>query len=221
MRGARDRRIAVFRQALRILISDCAWSGRAVVSSSAIPLALNKSEQIKLGLANILPFAFACQQGSCKTGLMMQDNHLESMPAEPDPRPHDARAEAFQGVREARRSELAEDYVELIAELIHANGEARPVDIATKMGVKAPTVAKTLDRLAREGLITRAKYRSVFLTEEGRALAGECRRRHEIVLRFLISLGLDPETAERDAEGIEHHVSARTLAVFAAFSDRS
>lgn len=152
---------------------------------------------------------------------MMQDNHLESMPAEPDPRPHDARAEAFQGVREARRSELAEDYVELIAELIHANGEARPVDIATKMGVKAPTVAKTLDRLARDGLITRAKYRSVFLTEEGRALAGECRRRHEIVLRFLISLGLDPETAERDAEGIEHHVSARTLSVFAAFSDRS
>ena len=47
------------------------------------------------------------------------------------------------------------------------------------------------------------------------------RRRHEIVLRFLISLGLDPVTAERDAEGIEHHVSARTLAVFSAFANRS
>jgi DtxR family manganese transport transcriptional regulator len=40
-------------------------------------------------------------------------------------------------------------------------------------------------------------------------------------LRFLLSLGLDPETAERDAEGIEHHVSARTLALFASFADRS
>mgnify|MGYP002653237961 FL=1 len=110
---------------------------------------------------------------------------------------------------------------ELIAELIHEHGEARPVDIATKMGVTAPTVAKTLGRLARDGLITRAKYRSVFLTEEGRALARECQQRHEIVLRFLLSLGLDPETAERDAEGIEHHVSERTLALFAAFADRS
>ncbi len=88
-----------------------------------------------------------------------------------DDRPADLRAEAFQGVREARRNELAEDYVELIAELIHEEGEARPVDIAARLGVKVPTVTKTLDRLGREGLITRAKYRSVFLTEEGRALA--------------------------------------------------
>ena len=129
-------------------------------------------------------------------------------------------AEAFQGVREARSRELAEDYVELIAELIHENGEARPVDIATRLGVKVPTVSKTLDRLAREGLITRAKYRSVFLTDAGRALAKECRRRHEIVRHFLISLGLDPEIAERDAEGIEHHVSERTLELFEAFANR-
>ena len=137
-----------------------------------------------------------------------------------DPRAVDARTEAFLGVREARRSELAEDYVELIAELIHAHGEARPVDIATRLGVTAPTVAKTLDRLARDGLITRAKYRSVFLTETGRALAIECRRRHDIVLQFLLRLGLDAETAERDAEGIEHHVSERTLDLFRAFAER-
>ncbi len=74
-----------------------------------------------------------------------------------DDRPADLRAGAFQGVREARRNELAEDYVELIAELIHDQGEARPVDIAARLGVKVPTVSKTLDRLAREGLITRAK----------------------------------------------------------------
>lgn len=141
-------------------------------------------------------------------------------PAVSGDRSADTRIEAFQGVRAARRTELAEDYVELIADLIQTQGEARPVDIATRLGVTTPTVSKTLDRLAREGLITRARYRSVFLTEEGRALAGECHRRHEIVLRFLIRLGLDPETAERDAEGIEHHVSEQTLALFAAFADR-
>lgn len=180
-----------------------------------------KPRRDKLDKANNHPCGFTCQSGSCETGRMMADDHTEAEALEPEARPADPRAEAFQGVREARRNELAEDYVELIAELIHEHGEARPVDIATKMGVTAPTVAKTLGRLARDGLITRAKYRSVFLTEEGRALARECQQRHEIVLRFLLSLGLDPETAERDAEGIEHHVSERTLALFAAFADRS
>lgn len=145
--------------------------------------------------------------------------------AEEEARAHEMRApevqaEAFQAVRQARRSEVAEDYLELIAELIELMGEARPVDIATRLGVRAPTVAKTLDRLARDGLITRARYRSVFLTEEGRQIAEECRRRHEIVVRFLLRLGLDQETAEQDAEGIEHHVSARTLALFAEFAGR-
>lgn len=140
---------------------------------------------------------------------------------ETETRPADVRAESFQAVREAHRNELAEDYVELIAELIAQFGEARPVDIAARMGVTAPTVAKTLDRLARDGLVARAKYRSVFLTPDGAALAEACLRRHEIVVRFLVRLGLDPETAEKDAEGIEHHVSERTLELFRGFADRS
>ncbi len=140
---------------------------------------------------------------------------------EAEPRPAEARAKSFQAVREAHRNELAEDYVELIAELISQFGEARPVDIAARMGVTAPTVAKTLDRLAREGLVARAPYRSVFLTPEGAALAEACLRRHEIVVRFLVRLGLDPETAEKDAEGIEHHVSERTLELLRDFADQT
>ncbi|WP_299912831.1 manganese-binding transcriptional regulator MntR [uncultured Paracoccus sp.] len=136
-----------------------------------------------------------------------------------EPRPAEMRAESFHAVREAHRNELAEDYVELIAELIAQFGEARPVDIAARMGVTPPTVAKVLNRLAREGLVARAKYRSVFLTPEGATLAEACLRRHEIVVRFLVSLGLDPETAEKDAEGIEHHVSERTLDLFRTFAD--
>ena len=128
------------------------------------------------------------------------------------------RADGFQAVRDAHRSEIVEDYVELIAELIEETGEARPVDIAHRMGVTQPTVAKNLARLKREGFITRERYRSVFLTDAGRALAESCLRRHRIVLDFLIALGLDPEIAEHDAEGIEHHVSEETLALFEAFT---
>lgn len=127
------------------------------------------------------------------------------------------RADGFQAVRDARRSELVEDYVELIAELDAETGEARPVEIAARMGVTQPTVAKNLGRLKREGFITRERYRSVFLTAAGKALAERCRERHKIVVRFLLSLGVDEYTAEHDAEGIEHHVSDQTLAAFEAF----
>lgn len=138
-------------------------------------------------------------------------------PDDSELRSAEVRAGHFQAVREAHRNELAEDYVELIAELTQAMGEARPVDLAARMGVTPPTVAKALDRLAREGLVARARYRSVFLTDAGAALAQSCRERHAIVVRFLVQLGLDPDTAEQDAEGIEHHVSQRTLDLFQAF----
>lgn len=126
----------------------------------------------------------------------------------------EAQAFGFANVRRAHESEIAEDYVELIAELIETGGEARPTDIATRLGVKPPTVTKNITRLEAAGLVRREPYRSVFLTEKGRALAEACRRRHRIIVAFLMSLGVDEETAERDAEGIEHHVSDATLAAF-------
>ena len=130
------------------------------------------------------------------------------------------RAEAFQQSRDARRSELVEDYVELIGDLIREGGEARQVDIAARLGVAQPTVARMLRKLAEEGLVQRRAYRGVFLTEEGRALAAMSRERHEIVESVLIALGVSPETAQKDAEGIEHHVSEETLAAFRRFAER-
>ena len=124
------------------------------------------------------------------------------------------RAEAFQQARDARRSELVEDYVELIDELIREGGEARQVDIAARLGVAQPTVARMLRKLAEEGLVQRKAYRGVFLTEEGQRVAQESRERHRTVVAFLLSLGICEETARIDAEGIEHHVSVETLEAF-------
>lgn len=126
----------------------------------------------------------------------------------------ETQAEGFALVRQAHESEMAEDYVELIAELIETFGEARPVDIAERLGVKPPTVTKNITRLKAAGLVRRERYRSVFLTKDGQRLAEACRRRHRIVVAFLKSFGIDDDTAERDAEGIEHHVSRETLEAF-------
>ncbi|MEM6496255.1 MAG: manganese-binding transcriptional regulator MntR, partial [Pseudomonadota bacterium] len=114
----------------------------------------------------------------------------------------------------------AEDYVELIAKLIDETGEARAVDLAEWLGVSKPTVNNTIQRLQRDGLVTSKPYRSIFLTDAGRKMADMARERHHIVREFLIALGVSPETAETDAEGIEHHVSEETLALFKAFAQK-
>ncbi|HVW55087.1 MAG TPA: manganese-binding transcriptional regulator MntR [Rhizobiaceae bacterium] len=144
-----------------------------------------------------------------------------SLPTQPDSLVDaDVQAEAFRQAREARKAELFEDYVELIDDLIRDGGEARQVDIACRLGVAQPTVARMLRRLIDEGLVSRRPYRGVFLTEKGRALAEQSRLRHEVVERFLIDLGVSPEVARRDAEGIEHHVSEDTLEAFRRFSEK-
>ena len=123
-------------------------------------------------------------------------------------------------MRRAHQQETAEDYVELIADLIDVNGEARAVDLAERTGVTPATVNSTLQRLARDGLIRKARYRSVFLTDEGRELAEQARERHRIVRDFLLALGIEREIAEIDAEGIEHHASEMTLQAFKTFLDK-
>jgi DtxR family transcriptional regulator, manganese transport regulator len=127
-------------------------------------------------------------------------------------------AQGFLQVREAHRRELMDDYVELISDLIHEFGEARQVDLAARLGVSQPTVAKTLKRLANAGLVHQLPYRGTFLTPEGEKLAAENRERHNVVEAFFIALGISAETARLDAEGVEHHVSDETLEAFRRFT---
>ena len=138
-------------------------------------------------------------------------------PPLPDPQDH---ARRFARVRAAHRTEMQEDYVELIGDLIAATGEARAADLAERFGVTAATVANTLTRLKKAGLIETQPYRSIFLTEKGAALAAKARKRHGVVVAFLLSLGVSRDVAEMDAEGLEHHLSAETLTAMAAFSRR-
>lgn len=126
-------------------------------------------------------------------------------------------AQKFHHVRSAHQNETAEDYVELIADLIAAKGEARLVDLSRSLGVSHVTANKVIARLSKEGLVDSQPYRAIYLTNEGQALAEKCKKRHKVILDFLIKLGVRPKTAEIDAEGIEHHVSEETLKKFADF----
>ena len=127
-------------------------------------------------------------------------------------------SDRFEQVRNARNSETAEDYTEMIADLIRNAGEARAVDLAKHFGVTGPTVNSIIRRLVRDGLVVSKPYRSIFLTDKGQTLADYCKKRHEIVYNFLIKIGVNSDIAKNDAEGIEHHDSAETLTVFEKYN---
>jgi len=138
-----------------------------------------------------------------------------ALPAEP------THARRFGHARAAQSTALLEDYAELIADLLGSAGEARPTDIARRLGVSHATAIKNVARLKREGLATSKPYRGIFLTEAGEALAHRVRSRHRLVVEVLLALGVPAEAAEQDAEGIEHYVSAATLTAFDEFLKRA
>jgi DtxR family manganese transport transcriptional regulator len=126
-------------------------------------------------------------------------------------------ARRFGKTRSAQSAALFEDYVELIADLLATTGEARPTDVARRLGVSHATAINTIARLKRVGLAMGRPYRGIFLTPQGHELAARVRARHRLVVDVLLALGVPPETAEADAEGIEHYVSETTLKAFGEF----
>lgn len=128
--------------------------------------------------------------------------------------------EPFRQARSQRALALVEDYVELISDLQQEHGEVRITELARRLGVSHPTAIKAVARLKRTGLVASKPYRSLFLTASGMEMAARVRARHVLVFDVLVALGVPPEAAAVDAEGIEHHVSDTTLAAFKVFLER-
>ena len=112
-------------------------------------------------------------------------------------------------------SQSAEDYLERIHELIEEKGYARVVDIASSLQVKQASVTSMVQKLGELGYLNYEKYRGLVLTEKGKRVACGIQKRHETLSRFFSLFQLDPETQQRDIEGIEHHLSADTVQILA------
>lgn len=128
-----------------------------------------------------------------------------------------ARSVPFSQTRSRHASETAEDYVEAVMEMIEEKGECRVLDLARYFNVSHVTVSRIVKRLQDEKLLSSRPYRPVALTSKGFKLAKQVKERHEIVLAFLIELGVDKANAQIDSEGIEHHVGSKTLAAMKKF----
>jgi len=136
------------------------------------------------------------------------------MSSQNSPKPHSR-------TREDHASELAEDYVEAIAEILEENGVCRSADLANRFAVSHVTVNRTVGRLQRDGYVDTEPYGPLELTAKGKKLAEKSKQRHDVVLSFLIHLGVSEQTAAIDSEGIEHHVSPETLEAMQRFIDKT
>ncbi|MEM7782712.1 MAG: manganese-binding transcriptional regulator MntR [Planctomycetota bacterium] len=126
-------------------------------------------------------------------------------------------ADPFRQTRSQHANETAEDYVEAVADFIESHGECRVRDLALHFDVSHVTVSRIVSRLVSEDLLITEPYRPITLTGQGNQLAKRVKLRHQIVFEFLLSLGIDEKTARNDSEGIEHHVSQKTLAAMKRF----
>lgn len=131
-----------------------------------------------------------------------------------------SRSVPFARTRDHHANETAEDYVEAVAEIIAEKGECRVLDLARHFSVSHVTVSRIVKRLIAEELLTSQPYRPIELTARGAKMAKQVRQRHDIVLEFLIAIGVDQRSAEIDSEGIEHHVGPKTLAAMKRFLKR-
>jgi len=116
------------------------------------------------------------------------------------------------------QSSSMEDYLEAIGRLSETGNIVRVTQLSEELGVSKPSVSAALNKLAKAGLVQHERYASIELTVEGRRVADDVIRRHEIMRRFLTEiLGIDRERAEEDACRMEHVLSPASLERFSKF----
>ena len=118
---------------------------------------------------------------------------------------------AAHALERKRSSSRMEDYLEIIGELVELKGYATTLDISRYMNVSAPSVTKMLQRLDESRFLEYEKYHGINLTDKGTQVAEGIRQKHGILLEFFEILGVGYETANQDAEGIEHHLNPKTI----------
>jgi Mn-dependent DtxR family transcriptional regulator len=125
----------------------------------------------------------------------------------------ESRLESIKAAHKSAKPKMAriEDYLEVISELVEQKGYATTLDVSRYMNVSAPSVTKMLQRLDENGYLKYEKYHGINLTQKGNSLADAIRQKHGILLEFFEILGIEHETANQDAEGIEHHLNPKTI----------
>ena len=108
-------------------------------------------------------------------------------------------------------NESAENYLETIYRLSKTRPVVRSVDVAEETGFKKSSVSVAMKNLREKEHITVTKEGFIYLTDSGKAIAEMIYERHELLTAWLTSLGVDPDTASKDACRLEHVLSKESF----------
>ncbi len=112
------------------------------------------------------------------------------------------------GIQAPDLTVAVQDYLKGIYALESAGERVTTSALAERMGVSAPSATAMAKRLAELGLVERAPYRGVALTDDGRRGALEVLRHHRLLERYLVDrLGLSLDQVHAEAELLEHALS--------------
>ena len=109
--------------------------------------------------------------------------------------------------------ESGEMYLETILRLSAENKVVRSVDVAEEMGFSKASVSRAMHVLSDGGYLQVERAGDLVLTKEGEKVARKIYERHKILTDYLMSIGIDEETAEVDACRIEHVISDKSFKV--------
>lgn len=118
-------------------------------------------------------------------------------------------------------NESAEDYLETILMLSKTLPVVRAVDIATELDFKKSSVSVAMKNLRENGYISMDADGFIKLEAPGMEIAQRIYGRHRKLTAFFVALGVDPETASKDACKVEHDLSEETYSKMIAFAEKA
>ena len=120
-----------------------------------------------------------------------------------------------------RIQESGEMYLETILLLSQKSGHVRAIDVGEEMGYSKPSVSRAMGLLKRGGFIVVDADGAISLTDAGREIAEKIYARHTLLTNFLVSLGVDEETAAEDACKMEHSIGDASFEAIKEFAQKN
>ena len=115
----------------------------------------------------------------------------------------------------------SEDYLEAILMLRERNGAVRAVNVAEELAFSKASVSIAMKKLRENGYVTLDEDGFLLLTAAGEEVATRVYKRHQVLTSFFVSLGVDPDTAARDACKVEHDISQETFEKLLAHAQKN
>ena len=109
------------------------------------------------------------------------------------------------------RKKTIEDYVELVYDLQKGKDRVHTNNVASILSISPASVTEIFQKLSKAGYVNYEKYSGATLTEKGIKVAIATKKKHDTLTEFLVLLGVNKKTAEKDACEMEHILHPSTM----------